>query len=521
MSLRRLGADLIMLATALPVIVHASEQPKRQPHVGPAWVAAPGPLRVSSDGRGIVDSEQRSFFYLSDTNWELFRRASREEAEELLERRRAQGFTVIFGPVTGILDALQYDRPLGLPNAYGDLPFVDGDVTRPDLTAGSDPTDAAQYDYWDHVDAILDIATTKGFHIGLIPAWHTHYTRGVVNAGNARAYGRFLGKRFGGRDNIFWVLGGDTAPAKSWSEKSLLEWTRWIARSFASTFGRTRVDVGLEVHHELAEGIRETEGARHLMSFHPIGSTSSSRWLHDADWLDFNMLQSGHSRRDIANYRMIEADYARRPVKPVIDGENRYEDHAIGDDHDVSKGWFDDYDNRQAAYWGVFAGAFGHVYGNRGVWQMLPAGAQPHLPARYDWRRAVDLPGAAAMLHMRRLMVSRPLAGRLPDQSLVVDALAGADHIQATRGDGFAFVYSAGGQSFEIVRSKLGFSAIAAWWYDPRTGVADRIGSFNSDDARLVFDPPGGPMRGNDWVLVLDDQARAFGPPGQAFANRQ
>jgi hypothetical protein len=32
----------------------------------------------------------------------------------------------------------------------------------------------------------------------------------MVNKANARAYGRFLGKQYGVRRNIIWVLGGDT-----------------------------------------------------------------------------------------------------------------------------------------------------------------------------------------------------------------------------------------------------------------------------------------------------------------------
>ena len=37
-----------------------------------------------------------------------------------------------------------------------------------------------------------------------------------------------------------------------------------------------------------------------LVTFHPFGRCSSSIWFNNADWLDFNMFQSGHMRYDQA-----------------------------------------------------------------------------------------------------------------------------------------------------------------------------------------------------------------------------
>ena len=102
----------------------------------------------------------------------------------------------------------------------------------------------------------------------------------------------------------------------------------------------------------MAAGISEGDGGRHLKTYRPGGGSSSSAWFHTADWLDFNMLQSGHAARDFANDQMIETDYARTPIKPVIDGEPRYEDHPIN--WKFEAGYFDDADVRQAVDWSVF-----------------------------------------------------------------------------------------------------------------------------------------------------------------------
>lgn len=54
-----------------------------------------GQIRVSIDQRYLMTTEGKPFFWLGDTDWELFHRMTREEAEELLEIRKQQGFNVI------------------------------------------------------------------------------------------------------------------------------------------------------------------------------------------------------------------------------------------------------------------------------------------------------------------------------------------------------------------------------------------------------------------------------------------
>ncbi|MGH8019109.1 MAG: DUF4038 domain-containing protein [Opitutaceae bacterium] len=49
--------------------------------------------------------------------------------------------------------------------------------------------------------------------------------------------------------------------------------------------------------------------------------------------------------------------------------EARYEDHSVN--WRPANGWFQPFDIRQAAYWALFAGAHGHTFGCRGVWQMF------------------------------------------------------------------------------------------------------------------------------------------------------
>ena len=205
------------------------------------------------------------------------------------------------------------------------------------------------------------------------------------------------------------------------------------------------------------------------MTYHPQGGSSSSKWFHGDQWLDFNMLQSGHGAKDIANYKMIAADYERTPAKPTLDGEPRYEDHPV---NWKPQDWFDDFDSRQAAYWALLAGACGHTYGCHDIWQMYDTDEKPIAYARTPWRKAMDLPGAWDMLHVRHLLLSRPFTRLVPDQSLLEKPGSGAGHVQAARDSegSFALIYTPLGSTMTVDVRKLSGEQLRAWWFDARTG---------------------------------------------------
>lgn len=452
------------------------DSPERAPNA--ARTALPvdfsrGPLRIADNRRFLVHADGTPFFYLGDTAWELFHRLNREDTERYLEDRRRKGFTVIQAVVLAEFDGLT------VPNAQGDLPLLDADPLKP-----NEP-------YFAHVDWVVRRAAEKGLYIGMLPTWGDKVFKEKWGIGPvvftspeiARGYGRYVGQRYRSAPNIVWINGGD------------------------------RRGGGYEpIWDGLAEGLREGDGGAHLITYHPGGGHSSSEWFHDRPWLDFNMLQSGHSARDIPNYDAIARDYARTPVKPVLDGEPRYEDHPIN--WDPKNGWFDDFDVRQAVYWSVLAGGFGVTYGCHDVWQMLTPDRKPVSSARTDWRKAIDLPGAGQMQHLRRLIESRPMLSRVPDQTVIEgDAGSGADHVLAARGEGYAFVYVPTGKPVGVRGDRLANDNVTAWWFDPRTGQATRIDDRPAAEVRR-FTPPGAPGRGNDWVLVLDDAAKNYPPPG-------
>lgn len=455
--------------------------------------AAPGPkrlskLKVTEDKRFLATADGKPFFYLADTGWELFHRLDRKQALEYLDKRASQKYTVIQAVALAELEGVT------APNPYGDLPLIDKDPARPAVTPGSNFADAKAYDYWDHVEYIVDQANARGLYIAMLPSWGRWVNsdgRGdesLLTPRNAQAYGEFLGKRFG-KKGVIWILGGDrtaTGFEETW---------RTLARGIA---------IGVA-------GKEDYDAV--LMSFHPRGGETSSTWFHNDGWLDFNMHQTGHGlAAQTASWARISKDYERTPVKPVLDGEPLYEDHPLAF-RAREHGYSFDAHVRQRAYWDTFSGACGHTYGNHSVWQMYAPGRTPINGPLLYWHEAIHRPGAAQMQYVRMLLESRPYFSRVPDQTLVVDVLDGADRISATRGDGYAFIYSAQGRKFTVNLGKISGARVQAWWFNPRTGTSAAAGEFENSGSREFTCPSEG--FGSDWVLVLDDAARNFGQPGK------
>jgi len=447
-------------------------------------------IAVSENHRFLVTETGEPFFWLADTAWELFHRLNKQEAEFYLETRRRQGFSVIQAVALAEVDGIR------VPNANGHTPLLGDDPTRPDEF------------YFRDVDTVIRLAAEKELYIALLPTWGDKVNGNLWGAGpvifneeNAYTYGKFLGTRYCNDANILWVLGGDR-PAEGYEDI-------WAA---------------------MAKGIIDGCGFRPFFTYHPSGGSSSSKWLHDADWLDMNMMQSGHVLFDTPNWDWVKQDYDRIPSKPVLDGEPNYEDHPVDiftRKWDPSMGRYTAYDVRKQAYRAVFSGACGHTYGNHSIWQFWALDRQPVNRPMPTWDEAVFAPGAGQLMHLKNLMLSRPYLSRVPDQSLLPREPAAneagspekdrfnplrAAHPTATRGqDGsYAFVYiPQANQTVEVDLSKLA-SQLTAYWYDPHSGQSYPIGSFHNQGLVAFTTPIAGP----DWVLVLDDAFAKFDLPG-------
>jgi len=435
-------------------------------------------LRVSENRRFLQKENGDPFFWLGDTAWLLFQKLNREEAEMYLQNRRDKGFNVIQAMVI-------HDIPES--NFYGDSALIDRDPARPCTTPGCSPQDTAAYDYWDHVDYIVNLAAEKGLYMAMVPIWGSTARALSGDSERATIYASWLAERFRDRPNIIWLNGGDIRGddmAEIWQQ-----------------IGRTL--------HNLSP--------RHLVSFHPFGRTQSSTWFHNEDWLDFNMFQSGHRRYDQRretddpelwkgedNWKYVAEDYSRIPVKPTIDGEPSYENIPQGL-HDPREPCWTAADARRYAYWSVFAGAFGHTYGNNAVMQMhKPNSGKGAYGVRNYWYEAIDDTAAGQMQYLKNLILSRPFFERIPDQSLIAgNNGSGYDYVIATRGKNYALFYTYTGRSFDVFLNRMAGQHVKASWFNPRNGKIIQIDRYGTSGIQH-FDPPGMKHPGNDWVLILD-----------------
>lgn len=440
-------------------------------------------LNVSENNRFLVYDSGEPFFWLGDTAWELFHRLDREEADCYLGNRAELGFTIIQAVVLAEEDGLND------PNPYGEVPLLDHDPTRPNEA------------YFEHVDYIIKKANELGLYVAVLPTWgdkwNLKWGQGpeIFTPDNARAFGQYLGDRYKDSPNIIWAVGGD---------RPLEE------------------DIHRKIVTAMAEGLRQGDDGNHLISFHPTGGQGSAEYFHDEEWLDFNMRQTSHTLTFTNRYELVRTDYNREPVKPIIDAEPIYEDHPIDFQREV-KGHSTAANVRRPLYWNLFGGGFGHTYGHHSVWQMWEPGRQPVNHPLMPWHEAIYQPGASQMQYGRRLMESRPFLSRIPDDSILVphpvasSAVPGAGEFRFTatrdREGTYAMVYAPVGRDFEINMDVIKGSEVTAWWYNPRTGEAEHIGTF-SNSGTETFSPPT-PGENLDWILVLDDASANYSPPGE------
>jgi hypothetical protein len=373
-------------------------------------------------------------------------------------------------------------------NQYGDVPLVDNDPLKPNEK------------YFKLIDTVLRMAEKRGMYIGLLPTWGDKVTKAwgagpvVFNKDNAYKYGYWLANRYKDRPNILWILGGDR-PAKVDTN----DW-RPIWRS-------------------MANGILDATNHKAFITYHPSGgSYSTSQYIHDEPWLDMNMIQSGHgSGHDVATWELITRDYNLKPTKPVLDAEPNYEDHPVNPwpKWDPKNGYFRAYDVRKQLYRSVFAGACGVTYGHHAVWQFYsPREEKINYSDRY-WTEAVDRPGAYQAGYLRKLMLSRPILHRIPDESLILSGQGEkGEHSCAFRDSlgTYLMVYMPVGKIMTIDTRSIHNSKVLVWWFDPRDGKVKKSQLLGRKDSMQFTPPPAG--KENDCVLVLDDPKFKYPEPG-------
>jgi hypothetical protein len=416
-------------------------------------------LRVSANGHYFVKSNDGSpFFVAGDTAYFLAKDSTRAVVDKYFNDCKQRGINVIFMSAVHRFDQ---------PNEFGDYPWSNGDASKIITTPGNNPSNAQEYDYWDHVDFILDRAEDNNLYVFMMPLFVTLGGDGyqALNNGRGLVYARFLGNRYRDRTNVAWVLGGDNDPTSS-------QVTLW--REFA---------------REFTNAVNNGNGADYsktFMSYLPTGEESSSTWFHSDAWLDFNIQQT-HRHFHLV-YPMVRRDYNKTPPKPTVNGEPLYENHHSVDASQVQQ--------RRQYYQFQLGGGF-CVFGNNYVKGFLSAVRQ--------WDDYLETPVRRSFIIMKNLITSKEWWKLIPDQSVITSGAGSPPTINvASRSSDrdFAFIYFSTNTTVTIDMSKVNAgSQINATWIDPRDGDRESAGGPFSSSGTRSFKPPSG---WEDAVLLLE-----------------
>ena len=417
--------------------------------------------KLHVEGRYLKAGEE-PFFWLGDTAWLMLQKLDEEEIKLYLKNRAGLGYNVIQAVL------VHYVK---------------------DLDGLRDPTTS---EYFDFCREIAEYADSLGIYLALLPSWGAIVGQGIINAENAGRYCDYIAERFGGLDNIVWVLGGDI-----------------------------RGDAVFDVVKIEGETLKRHDPDR-LITYHPFGRTSSAMWFNGEDWLDLNMFQSGHRRYDQEilgewddkkvsteeyfgedNWRYVLRDLALRPQKPILDAEPSYE-RILQGLHNKKEPYWKDGDVRRYAYWSVLSGACGHTYGNNAIIQSYCEGElNGGFGVREGWQESMHAPGASQMRFLKDLMLEiNWQTGRPADELLTYGQKERYHRICVFSGEGFIVCYDFCGDEFGLDLSEFGGRPLEVYWIDPQSGSRS-LAHTGPLPKKAVFRPYRKDGEFNDWVLLI------------------
>jgi len=400
-------------------------------------------VNISENGRYFVDANNSPLFWMGDTQWNLFRCHTLEEAEIILKNRSENGFSFIHVFMLGVSNEFMGANDVEGSPVYGEA-FPNNDPSSPNAA------------YFDHVDSIVKLAWKYGIYlvIGL-----DHPRINLVNIDTAQAYGQWIGERYKDYPNIIWVPTSAVPHGKN-----------------------------LDIMRKIVFGLKEKAGVPHLITSHPdpVNPIATSGIAHDEQWLDFNCVQTFKDIDLIPGCVAIE--YCRVPAKPAVMAEGAYEN---GPEYGFE---VTPYLIRKQAYMTYFMG--GHYsYGHNDNWRVHPT-----------WKSSLDSPGAKQMKILSEIFTSRKWWQLEPDQSIFhndaySDTIPGIAYgLKSSFGD-LLMAYAKRPTTFPVNMEKMKTKhQIAATWINPADGSTIILGKFIPEGMQMFSTPPGW----EDSLLILE-----------------
>ena len=451
------------------------------------------PLKVSANGRYLVDQNDVPWRVQADAAWFLSTSATPEQVDVYLATRKAQGFNSFY--LMAMVPPGGYAAvPRAPDNDNGDPPFATPGLFS---TAGAS---AASERYWAGIDSIIDKAAASGMAVMLAYTYLGYQGGGSgwyqtllaqPSLQDCLDWGSWLGARYRGKSNLIWFALGDyTPPAGSEGE----------ARALA-----------------IIAGIKSA-GAEQLFMAEPSGGAAvptldAPAFASVLDMNSFYGYGLGHGE----DYLEADRAWAVTPARPAWVQEGGYE-------YENNTGGFtgEPYETRRTRFWGVLGGGTaGDGFGSRDAYQMR------------DFPASLSTPGATYSTIAFQLFASLPWWDLRPSGTGA--GYAGKDLIVAGGGTkyGMDYVTSAVTSDGQLLLAYIPTTgettprtltvdmtamsgATRARWFNPATGTFTDIGSAYDRTGTRSFTSPGDNGTGtNDWLLVLDAMPA---PPPHALA---
>ncbi len=323
-----------------------------------------GALRVSGNGRYFEHTDGTPFHWLGDMWYSsLSTRTSWADFKTLVERRKAQGFTVAH---------LAFMVP-GEETAPSDPGYCNegGCIWDPQFQR-INPR------YFDYADRRIRQVVDAGMVPVLFGVWR--YQMAQMGVEKIKKHWRYIVARYGAYP-VVWVLGGEIyEPPES---------MRLPGLPLGFPYGTRTFDLYSSGWTELARYVRALDPFKRLFSVHEIDPPYDVP-LTDESLTDFDLFQSGHRGwPSLATaVAQLTTHYARTNTrKPLVVGELGWED--LGSDHLATF--------QRAAYWlSMLNGAAGYTYGNAMTGEAYES-LEPLHRIRHSfqrWDEALALPGA-------------------------------------------------------------------------------------------------------------------------------
>ncbi len=334
------------------------------------------PIKASSDGLSLTDSNGTPFLYLADTCWLAISKMTQEQLSAYFDARKAQGFNTIQISLLPFIGTHPKET-----NAYDKLPFNNRNLASP-LLIGTPTADSTSvdYDYWDHVEYAIDLANSKNLLLNLVPCWYGFGGadwRGYVTETNVVPYAEFLASRFGNKPNIMWLHGGDNNPDTD----------------------TARVPAGLSTANKItatntfANTLRSRSLVSHLASYHAKRPVSSYDYFNGQPWHTY---ASAYSREQ--TYQYVSSSYGRG--LPTVMTEAYYDNRSVNPVLNRQR-------LRAQAWWSYLSGAAGFAYGHENVW------------GTEGWEAFLNAPSALDAIEVKRFIESRAGSKLKPVPSLL------------------------------------------------------------------------------------------------------